>query len=342
MATMQDVADRAGVSLSTVSYALSGVRPVSAETRERIAAAMAELGFTPNAMARGLASRRSHVLALHYPAVEMAIGSTVTEYIASAARAASESGYQLVLWPFAHGEAAQITDLALRGMADGVLLMEVTMQDKRAEALQAAGVPYLLIGRTADCAERPHVDVDFARTTEDAVAHLVAHGHRRIAFLNHSAASERAGYGPTIRAADGYSRAMSSRGLRAVSLLCDESPVSGRAALDEILGRDPGTTAVITMNEIATVGLMEELRSTGKDVPRDMSVLSIVSSPRTGQMSSPPLATMHAPGAALGRAAVAALLAQIAGTEPDAEPVLVPCAFEEGGTVGAAPHADEA
>ncbi len=100
MATMQDVARRAQVSLSTVSYALSGTRPVSDATRRRIEDAMAELGYQPNAMARGLASRRSHVLALIYPAMEKGLGGTVAEFVSSAAETARENGYHLVLWPF--------------------------------------------------------------------------------------------------------------------------------------------------------------------------------------------------------------------------------------------------
>ena len=76
MATISDVARAAGVSVSTVSYAISGARPIRPETRERIQSAMRSMGFQPNAMARSLASRRSRVIALIYPLVATATGAT--------------------------------------------------------------------------------------------------------------------------------------------------------------------------------------------------------------------------------------------------------------------------
>ncbi|QTE28742.1 LacI family DNA-binding transcriptional regulator [Pengzhenrongella sicca] len=338
MATMQDVARLANVSLSTVSYALSDARPVSSRTKARIEAAMAELGFQRNAAARSLASRRSHVLALTYPAMQQGLGGTVSEFVASAAETASAHGYQLVLWPLGANQPGEIRDLAQQGQADGVLLMEVRLEDPRVEALRAAGVPFTMIGRTAQVADLSYVDIDFARTTEDAVAHLTGLGHERIAFLNHSAASRADGYAPTIRADEGYADAMRARGLSPESILCDEDPGAGRAAMAELLARDPRLTAVITMNEIATFGATVELQAQGRQIPRDFSVLSIVTSPGVGAMSNPPLTTMHAPGADLGRLGVEALLALLTVNElPAVDPVLLPCPLEPGGSTGPPP-----
>ncbi|MGV8966779.1 MAG: LacI family DNA-binding transcriptional regulator [Cellulomonas sp.] len=335
MATMQDVARLANVSLSTVSYALSDTRPVSASTKERIEAAMVELGYHRNAAARSLASHRSHVLALIFPAMQQGLGGTVTEFVASAAETARQSGYQLVLWPFGASQSREIRDLAQQGQADGVLLMEVRLDDPRVDALRAAGVPFTMIGRTAHVADLSYVDIDFAQTTEDAVAYLADLGHERIAFVNHSAASRDEGYGPTIRADDGYGAAMRRRGLEPQAILCDENPAAGRAATVELLTRDPHLTAVITMNEIATFGVTVELQSHGLQIPQDVSVLAIVTSPGVGAMSNPPLTTMHAPGSALGRLGVQSLLALLQVNEtPPIDPVLLPCPLEPGGSTG--------
>src|SRR5665647_3577614 len=105
----------ASVSLSTVSYALSGTRPVSQATKDRIGEAMAELGYRPNAMARGLASRRSRTLALIFPAMESGIGGTVAEFVRSAAATARQRGYHLVLWPFGADQPEEIRDLVHQG-----------------------------------------------------------------------------------------------------------------------------------------------------------------------------------------------------------------------------------
>jgi len=335
MATMQDVAHLAGVSVSTVSYVLSDTRPVSVATKTRVRAAIDELGFEPNAHARGLASRRSRVLALIYPAMDTGLGGTVAEFVASAAHAALEAGYRLVLWPFGTDQLAEIGTLVRQGMADGVLVMEVRLHDERVDALVASGVPFTMIGRTADVEGLSYVDIDFAQTTDDAVAHLALLGHRHIGFLNHSRASADSGYAPTVRAADGYRDAMARRTLTPVEVLCDESPRAGRAAMAALLHRDPELTAVVTMNEIATFGATVELQDRGLRIPDDFSVLSIVTSPGVGAMSNPPLTTMHAPGAALGRLGVLSLLALVQASEPHAaDPVLLPCPLVPGASTG--------
>ncbi|MCL1869411.1 MAG: LacI family DNA-binding transcriptional regulator [Promicromonosporaceae bacterium] len=333
---MQDVATLAKVSLSTVSYALSGTRPVSAATRERIEAAMTELGFQPNAAARSLASRRSNVLALVYPAVERGLGGTVAEFVDSAAQVAREHGYHLVLWPFRTSQAEEILDLVRQGMAAGVLVMDVALDDDRVRMLQESGAPYTMIGRTRELEGRPWVDIDFERTADDAVQYLADLGHRHIAFLNHSEQSAAEGYAPTFRADDGYAVAMTRRGLTPVAVHCGETPNAGRAAAAELLDAEPRLSAVITMNEYATFGVVAELQRRGLSVPDDVSILSIVSSPGVGEMSNPPLTTMHAPGAELGRQGVLRLLSVIADGTPDLPQVLVPCSLEEGGTVSRA------
>jgi DNA-binding LacI/PurR family transcriptional regulator len=193
MATMKDVAAAANVSLSTVSYALSGARPVSTATRTRIESAMKELGFSPNAMARGLASRKSRILALSLPWTVNGLGGTQMEFVTSAAHAARSHGYHLVLWPFSPDEADDVRTLVLQGLADGVIVMEVGLSDPRITALDETKIPFTMIGRTQAADDARSVDIDFEQTTADAVAHLAELGHRHIALLNHSAASRDAG-----------------------------------------------------------------------------------------------------------------------------------------------------
>lgn len=339
--TMQDVARRAGVALSTVSATLTAARPVSAATRARVVAAMDELGYTRNALARGLASRRSRVLALTYPVGTSGLSRTSAEFVLSAAQVAQERGYQLVLWPFGVADEAGIVEVAGQGLADGVLVMEVHLADVRVRGLRAAGVPVALIGRTADDGALPTVDVDFEATLRDAVAHLAALGHRGIAFVNHAAHRVAEGHGPTVRAAAAYERAMAGRGLTPVQVHADESVAGGRAALAGLLAADPTPTAVITMNEDATFGIAAELAARRIAVPRELSVLAVVSSPAVAEQTVPPLTTLHAPGAQLGRAGVDALLALLdTGTPPP--PALLPCRLVDCGSTGPVPAPEPA
>lgn len=336
--TMQDVARRAGVALSTVSAALAGSRPVAPATRARVLTAAAELGFHPNALARGLAGRRSHVLALTHPVGAAGIGRTSAEFVMGAAGAAQRLGYQLVLWPYDVDDAAGLLEVAHQGLADGVLVMEVHAHDARVRALREAGVPVVLVGRSHDPADAdlPTVDVDFDATLRDAVGHLADLGHRRIAFVNHAAHRLADGHGPTLRAAAAYTGEVVARGLEPAQVYAEESVPGGRAALAALLdGPGPAPTAVITMNEDATFGVAAELAVRGVPVPGRVSVLAVVSSPAVAGQTVPPLTTLHAPGAQLGRAGVDALLALLDGSAPP--PVLERCRFVDHGSTGPAP-----
>lgn len=334
--TMQDVARRAGVALSTVSATLTSARPVSAATRARVQAAMDELGYRPNALARGLASRHSRVLALTYPVGASGLSRTSAEFVLGAAAGAQERGYQLVLWPFAVDDEAGVLEVARQGLAEGVLVMEVHLEDARVRGLRAAGVPTALIGRTAGDTDLPSVDVDFEATLHDAVEHLVALGHRRIAFVNHAAHRVAEGHGPTVRAAAAYERAMRLRGLTSRQVHAEESVTGGRVAVRLLLADAEAPTAVVTMNEDATFGVVAELGARGVAVPGDVSVLAVVSSPAVTGQSVPPLTTLHAPGAELGRAGVDVLLALLGvGTPPP--PAVLACRLVDCGSTGPAP-----
>ncbi len=337
MATMQDVATLAQVSISTVSYAINNTRPISAATRERIERAMAELDFRPNAMARGLASRRSRIIALTFPGIENSLGSTVMEFVTSAAEAARSRGYHLVVWPYAPSRAGEMSEMSRDGLTDGVIVMEVRRDDPRVRVLDAAGVPLTMIGRTDDAGDSRSVDIDFDATTEDAVRHLVELGHRNIALLNHSAASRDNGYGPTLRAHSGFDKAMRRRGLDPVTIWCAETPAAGRVAAAELLQDHPALTAIVAMNENAVIGAVTEITRSGMTVPQDFSVLSIVSSPMVAEMVQPPLTTLHSPGAELGRLGVHSLLDQLDGRPPVGGPVLLPCRWEAGQSTGPVP-----
>src|SRR3954454_15588299 len=143
MATMNDVAKLAGVSVSTVSYVLTGARPISQRTRDKVLAAMHELDYHPNAMARGLASRRSTLLGLLLPMDERGLGATETAFVTGAAGAASAAGYHLMLHPVAANDLEALRQLASRRLLEGALLMEVRLADERVQVLRQLGVPVM-------------------------------------------------------------------------------------------------------------------------------------------------------------------------------------------------------
>ena len=325
---MQEVAKRAGVALSTVSYALNGTRPISDETRQRILRAMDELGYQPHAMARGLASKRTRIIALLFPASGRGLGATALEIVTGAAGAARAMGYHLVVWSTeAHG-VDELRSLLSQGLVDGVVVMRVRLRDDRIDLLRTMDVPFSMIGRTASTADVNFADIDYDQTTREAVDYLVGLGHRKIAFLNHSRESFEAGYGPSVRAAAGFESAVRSAGLEPIMWLCDDAPQAGRQALDELLVLHPDLTALVAMNELAIVGVMHAIRERGWRVPDDLSIMSLVSAVQTAEMTMPPLTAMTPPYDELGRLGVDVLIERLerqAAGRPRPLQGLLPC-----------------
>lgn len=334
MATMSDVARHAGVALSTVSYMLSGTKPVSTQTRERIEASMTELGYRPNAIARSLASRRTRILALHLPEFDVSAGETVFEIVRGAYDRAAERGYLLTVWPISSESAPQeLTDLVGQGHADGVLLVEVALEDPRIQSLQEAGVPFLSVGRPRDTSSLHYVDIDFEATIAQALDALVHTGHRDIMLIGRSREMEAAGYGPAVRSHEDFLRLATGRGIAHREHAVDPSPQAGRELARSVLDGPTLPDAVIAMNDLAVVGFVNEMQVQGVRIPQDMSVVTVVSSRRTASMTSPPLTAWIAAGHEMGRRAVDGLLDQI--SEPEASPtqVLVTSAQVDGASV---------
>lgn len=339
MATRADVARLAGVSTSTVSYALSGARPISRATRLRIEAAMRELGYTPNALASGLAGRRTKILALLFPSGPRSIEGSDLQYVVSAAELARERGYHLVLWALGDNELRDVGRFSGSGLVDGVLLMEVRLDDARVRFLQASRIPLAMIGRTADPGDLAFADADLEQITRLAVGHLTALGHRSLALLSASQRLVDVGNGPSVRLPVGAARAADDAGARLVVLDCENTVAAGRRALPALLERLPELTAVISSNWEATVGLMQGAADLGRRIPADLSVLSITDSQDRAEITTPALTTISPPAVEIARAATAALIDQLEGRrEPSAAGMLFPGTLVERASTGPAPR----
>jgi DNA-binding LacI/PurR family transcriptional regulator len=339
MATMQEVAAHAGVSIATVSFVVNGTKKVSPATRERVQASMSALGFRNNAIARALASKRTRIIALLIPSVEHRMGVTALEFFTSAAARASELGYHLILWPD-EPTGDELTELVSSGLVDGVILMEVKMEDPRVERLTELRVPFTSIGRPRDPSTLPFVDIDFETTMRTSLDYLAELGHRRLGLvIEDLEGTVMAGYAPHLRTESTFRSECESRGLIGTVVSCGPSAPGGRRAASELLAADPDVTAVVIMKDDSTFGLLSGLISAGRRVPDDISVLSIASSTAAGAQHDPPLTTMNAPGHELGRLAAEELIRQLDGPVGDLTHVLLPCVMHEAGSTGPAPRA---
>ncbi|UFU02007.1 LacI family transcriptional regulator [Ruania suaedae] len=330
MATMKDVAEHAGVSIATVSFVVNDTKPVSPATRERIEASMAELGYRRNAVARALASRRTRILALAYPMLERSPGTGSVEFFTSAAAAAAERDYHLVIWPVST-DGHELTTLAGQGLVDGVLLMEVRLQDERVRLLEQAGMPFALIGRTEIPDAHPHVDIDFQATVCAAVDHLVGLGHTRLGLLLH----DDDGYGPDVRTRTAFTQMCADRGVQ--SHLVDAGEHTDPSDLARsVRHQSPDSTAILALGELAAMHLVAGMRRIGLAVPDHLSVLALCATTAGAGLCDPELTILRSPGPELGRLGAEALIRSLEG-EPALPPALVPCTFEPGGTTAPPP-----
>lgn len=340
MSTIIDVAKKSGVSISTVSYVLSGVRPVSEKTRRRVMDAMDELGYRPHAHAKALASRRSNILALVFPPGARGLGETELEIVTESVAVMRERGYHMVLWTCGYDDRRELTRLVRQGLVDGLILMEVHERDRRVEYLEDMGMPFTLIGRTGDSERHACVDIDFAESFSRAVRYLALHGHRDLALVNQSRESWDSGYGPSRRALDGFEAACKTAGCKASHYFCNPTPKDGFAVAHEMHRDGARHTALLVMNDRALPGLMEGLSRTGRRVPDDLSVLAMISSSRVASGYVTPLTALEIPTRALVEGAVDALVAQLDGPTgrgeggpvcivPKIDGLLVPCSLVE-------------
>lgn len=337
MVTMREVARHAGVSIATVSFVINNTKPVTAATRQRIEQSMAELGFRRNAVARALASRKTRIIALVYPALEHRWSGSVVQFVTSAARAASESDYHLVVWPTSN-DASELPELVGQRLVDGVLLMEVQLEDARVGVLRGLDIPFALIGRTRDVTGLHCVDIDFDASMQLAMDHLFQLGHRDVVLL--SGSQEHASYkhyGPYEREEAAFRRIADEHGMPPMIMRCQQSAVAGREASARLADEAPNATAVLASDEAAAAGLVAGLHRLGRRIPDDISVLSVLNSKDMAAVSDPPLTVVTAPGLELGQLGVEALLHQLAGSEPS-PPILRPGALEPGESTGPAPR----
>ncbi|WP_327637832.1 LacI family transcriptional regulator [Kribbella sp. NBC_00482] len=332
MVTMKDVAQRAGVSIATVSFLLNDTKPVTAATRARIEQAMLDLGYRRNMVARALASRRTHIVAMAYPALDHRFGMSSSEFFTSAAEAARKEDYHLVLWPVGN-DGVELRELLGQGLVDGVVLMEVQLDDPRVAVLRETGTPFALIGRTTELDGLSHVDIDFDTTVEDAVRYLYEYGHRELTLISGDLSDPRFhAYGPWVRTEEAYRRVAASYDLPIRIITCLDTTQSGKAAAARVLTEHPETTAILVLNEYAALGVVSGLKHTGHDIPGDISVLSLLTVPETAAMADPELTMMRTPGPELGQLGTQSLIRQIEGDDP-LPPQLVPAKLYPGATV---------
>ncbi len=306
MTTIGDVAQFAGVSRSTVSYALSGKRAISRETRERIESAIDELGYTPNAGARALATSQTMVIGLFVQFFRDEFSPAMLQYVLPISDAAREWGYDILMVTEEDGPRAlqRITDSE---MVDGVVLLNVGHEDSRVAPLRAARQPGALVGLPRDTEGLDVFDLDFGEAARMLVDHLYALGHREIILISpHQHVIARGG-AYVWRFREAALERGARYGLRIFPYFGETEQPRIASALNAILDERPTATALIIHNDAMIAGLPPVLNARGAQVPDDISVVGIFSED-FGRLFSLPYTAIETSPDKLGRAAVQALV----------------------------------
>lgn len=267
---MADVARRAGVSVSTVSHVLNKTRTVSPETARSVEKAIAEVGFTPNVLARSLVRSSTNTIGVALSAItNIYFGEVVRGIQAECAR----NGFILFLTDTEDDPDHQfeaVRELHQRRV-DGMILAPAPDPERRAlQYIQTHRIPAVFVDRRVNGAF-DQVVVDSRRPMMELVAHLVGHGHRRIGLV-----SGLHGLSTTIERVEGYQAGLAEAGLAFDDGLVESGESNIRSAHDAVLrllSLKAPPTAVITANNKMTIGAMGALRERGRRVPHDIALV---------------------------------------------------------------------
>ena len=325
MATINDVARAAGVSTSTVSYVLSGKRPISALTRQRVERSIRKLGYRPHAVARALASSRTNVLALMAPLRVDVNVSVIMQFVTGVVTGARMFEHDVLL--LTQDDAAGIERVADGSMVDALIMMDIEADDPRVPVLAGLRQPAVLIGLPSNAEGLSCVDLDFEAAGRTAVRHLAQLGHRQVALIGSSRAVLERHTSYADRMLRGFTAQTAALGIEGLDEPCESSHAGAIAAVDRVLARNPAITGLIVHNEVALPAVVATLRGRGRSVPDDVSVVAVC--PQDVAVGQPlPLTSVDIPATAIGRIAVEMALARVDGNQPAETRLLAPVLIE--------------
>lgn len=304
--TRADVARLAGTSPALVSYVINGgPRQVAPATRARIEAAIAELGYRPNVSARSLRMNRGHALGMVIPDGANPFFAELSAVIEAAAFA---RGYPLFVGNAAGDEERERAYVRtfIDRRVEGLLAISSSWETGVADACEESDMALVALDRIIDPARCAHVMCDSVAGAREAVAHLIAHGHRAIACVS----------GPHVSTAEdrvqGYRKALAEAGLPEGPLVrADFGGAAGYHALAALTAATPRPTAVFVTSDLQAMGMLRAAHDAGLRVPDDLAMVAF-DGIEYARYTRPGLSTMVQPTRRMGELAVDLLLEQIA------------------------------
>ncbi len=268
--TIRDVADRAGVSTATVSRVLAGIGHPRPDTAAAVLAAAEALGYRPSAIARSLRMRRTRTLGLIVTDIQ---NPFFPELVQAADQAARALGYSILLGSAAYDEerAVHYLNLMVDRRVDGLIVASSQLSERSWQSLLNSPVPVVVVNAEAASLAVTVINSDNAAGGRLAAEHLIGLGHRRIAYIRGQVS-----FTADLPRIEGFRRAC-----RAAGLADEDTPEyrgdgqfeGGERAATELLAHRDDITAIACYNDMTAIGVLRALRSAGRRVPVDISVI---------------------------------------------------------------------
>lgn len=294
-ATIKDVAELAGVSKSTISYVLSGKRPIGKEVTERVHAAMKKLEYKPSILARNLAEQHTRTIGLYGPSTENLREDLFFNLILSGILdLTNQKDYRLMLYTEKKDKDNQVFfDLDQSQPIDGALIMNPDLDAHYFDSLKKSNIPFVLIGSGVGHSDVFYVDNDNVAVVYQAVNYLVKKGHTDILFINGPSQ-----YVGSVDRDKGYRLALTESGVQINESLifhADFLEEQGYNICQQAVKEGRSFTAVLAVNDIIAVGTLKALKENRIKVPNEIAVMGIGNT-LVAQIHSPSITTvdMHA------------------------------------------------
>ncbi|MGM8215643.1 catabolite control protein A [Bacillaceae bacterium W0354] len=288
--TIYDVAKKANVSMATVSRVINGNTNVKPATRKKVLDAIEELGFRPNAVARGLASRKTTSVGVIIPDISNMFFAELARGIEDIA---TMYKYHIILSSSDQNKTKELDlfDKMLEKQVDGVIFMGGTIGEDHVNAFKRSNVPVVLAATLDETNEIPSVNIDYYVAIRNVVDELVEHGHEKIAFVASTRSSS------DVLKRQGY-----IDGLKKYELDFDDSYIYegddnynvGLEAIEHFLKLDVKPSAIITSSDEMALGVIHGAQDAGLQIPSDLSVIGFDNT-RLATMVRPTLTTVVQP-----------------------------------------------
>lgn len=323
--TALDVAKKAGVSPTTVSFVLNkvdGMR-IPDQTRQRVLQAAEELNYHPNSSAQKMARGKTNVIGLvirQNP--EKAYADLFLPQVMHGINSVTRrAGYNILLIPLPPEEnGGEFYRLIRERHVDGLLISGPTEDDLELNNLFKEGAKMVLMGALKDSLI-PMVDIDNHKAAYEAVTHLLDFNHKQIAFISNAPFN----YLSSQDRLAGYKEALNSRGIlinEEFIFMADRTPESGYLAMKSLLSQKKIPSAVFIASDTVALGALHALHEANIKIPDDMAVIGFDDIPLS-EFINPPLSTVHLPAYSLGQASASLLIQQLTEQIPQQEQIFL-------------------